>query len=1244
MYCKKILAMLMITMFVLTFPPYTTTAAISPYNASVLSEDLKESSKHICTLITGDTLEVTRLKDGRYTIAIISNSSDIFKIIDDGEDTYVIPESVEQLIGDKLDIQLFNIDYLIENGYCDRDTLPIIIEYATNPGKEHAKINMAPGLLKKHDYEIIYASAAEVVKDNADDFANFIFYSKEGLEGVDKLWLDQKIRLSLDESVPAIGAPYAWAQGYDGSGIKVAILDTGIWKDHPDLIGKVVAENDFTEDGTPMDLNGHGTHCAGIVAANGILKGVAPGALLINAKVLGKDGTGQVSWAIKGFEWAAQQGAKIFSMSFGAAPTDGTGPMDKAINAIVEKYNIIAVAAAGNDKKYYTIASPAAADKVISVGATTKPGIPKLTVVSPEVKSIQSNLLEYSPKPPVEGLEKPIVYAGLGSIEEFQQVNVLGKIALVQRGVYTFKEKVKNAADAGAVAVIIFNNVPGNFYGSLTEPGLIPAVSISLEDGNYLLNLLANGEVIVNLKWDPEKVAIAEFSSRGPRLDHVVKPEIVAPGVSIKSTVPLEIDPSGYKLMSGTSMSAPHIAGAAALLLQKNPRWGYEQIRNVLMSTARIIGDYDVYTQGSGIVAIDHAMDANIAFTPAKIDFGKVPVADLIQTRYVTISNYGSTSATLELKVEKVHDISGNLYDIASLSQSVVTIPAGRTARIALTLNLTTTPINTPLGGRVIAEDTSTGKCIHAIFGVYRELTYELKIKMIDPNGSPWSGQTLAVWDIYSTEPIPFIYVKTNESGEAKLNLIPGFYNIFYYGRWGEPQWPIYTIYWLYAIEEPLFENKTVILDGRQAQPVTLNITIDQTIPRGCHANWFYKPSTVEMTYSFGYTAGHWRFLNYVLPAKANLGSLNMLFRFEEVRGKELQDLYPIKSPVLYDLFYTMVGEIICPIEYTVNETTLQKMALVISKYFDTEMNPRIYCWGSFAFATEFLQPGASSVWTRFMAPIERKEYLTPNKIYQMHVTPGELGPLTLYEPFRLYLESEMIEKTWFQQVMKPWALEARRSGNIILVRGIFTDEELHYASEDLSLAMNFELKVFKNNDLIYYLQDRYLWYQAVSPEVSEYTIELYSKSKPYIGGKWLDYSTETLTKIRFTSCYVQGTENLPIINLNYKIPALRLNNVRVTSKKDPLIIHVIPHSLKDLEISSVQFWYSYDDGLTWTKADRIIEGVDRWIVKIPSKEGYVSIKTLAIDVEGNSVEQTILRAFYVTIIPYCPSKIILSL
>jgi subtilisin family serine protease len=1293
---NKTLAAFMIMSFVLilTVP---VTPATSPLESPVVVNDGAAELTTIVTLITGDTLEVTRLEDGRYLISIASNGQ-AFKTIDTGEDTYVIPVSVEQFVGDTLDMELFNIDYLVENGYSDTEmnTIPVIIEYSTNPGREHAKINAAPGLLKKQDFETVYASSAELTKEEANAFANATFYTEGGLEGVKKIWLDRKIQLSLDESVPGIGAPYAWDLGYDGSGIKIAIIDTGIWKDHPDLAGKVIAEKDFTDDGTPMDLYGHGTHCAGIAAANGTVKGVAPGASLINAKALNKQGSGYMSWAMAAWEWAAEQGANIFSMSFGTSPTDGTAPWDIELNTIVETYNIVAVVAAGNAYDYYNIASPAAADKAIAVGASTKPGIPMLSVVSPEVKEIQANLMEYSPKPPVEGIEKPIVYAGLGSAEEFAQVDVAGKIALIKRGVYTFKDKVINAANAGAVAAIIFNNAPGNFFGSLSTPAAIPAVSISQENGQYLVDLLKTGVAIVNLRWDAQAVAMADFSSRGPRLDNAVKPEIVAPGVAIKSTVPTYEcalwDPSGYKTLSGTSMSTPHIAGAAALLLQKHPDWKPMQIRDALMSTAKVdVSDpyiypktiADIYTQGSGLVAVDSAIDAKVVFEPAEINFGKIKEPWPVQTKSLAIRNYGDKEVALELRVEKVHDTEGRLFDLATLDKYTITVPAGGIETVTLSVDLSVAPTNIPLGGRIIAKDTETEKEIHAIFGIFKERGITLKIKLINPEGLPWGKATVYVYDVIYASPKGFYKTFTTDAnGEVTATVPPSFYNIVGAYSWTTGRiWPEWPLYWLEAIEIPLYEDKTVILDARETKPVTLNMTVEPTDPSQSWA--FLSYDRVDGTrHSVSWMLNGWRCKNYMLPATSSIGKVNTYFRFEEIRhtpeyeAMASKSLHPTqKSPVVYDLFYTMLGEVTVPMVYTADETTLQQMAMIKAKHFSTDINPRVHQYGTYAFPTEFTVGVASVSERPYLVPIERDEYLTPNKArYMQSVRPatyyfdGRMDPQrSLYWPFimfrdtplgpavelwKVYKTGERLQRTWLEQPIKPWTVRATRTGNSIKISQSYDAYEAMDASGNMAdrgtvaYGMTFKTEVYKDDMLFWEVSGSYYWVQTVPPEEANYKIELYSNNvpagpftfaKPPYEPYWTNYSTETFTTIKFKSKYVEGTENLPIINLNYKIPGLSINNVKVVSKKDPLVIQIIPQHLRGLDISNMnaRFWYSYDDGATWKEVKKVVKGTDRWIVK-PEYEGenYISIKTLVTDVEGNSIEQRIMRAFFVTTKP----------
>jgi len=197
------------------------------------------------------------------------------------------------------------------------------------------------------------------------------------IDGI-KIYPDSKVRVLLDDSVPIIGADELWSE-YDGSGITIAVIDTGIDSSHPDLKNKIVDQVSFVKDEpSSEDGYGHGTHVAGIIAGSGIASGskymgVAPEASLMNVKVIGKNGWGTSSSVISGIEYAVDHGADVISLSLGDYiwPPDGTDPVAMAANAAVDA-GVVVVAAAGNAGTAFYIASPASAEKVIAVGATTK--------------------------------------------------------------------------------------------------------------------------------------------------------------------------------------------------------------------------------------------------------------------------------------------------------------------------------------------------------------------------------------------------------------------------------------------------------------------------------------------------------------------------------------------------------------------------------------------------------------------------------------------------------------------------------------------------------------------------------------------------------------------------------------------------------------------------------------------------------------------------------------------------------
>jgi subtilisin family serine protease len=238
-------------------------------------------------------------------------------------------------------------------------------------------VRLDEDVIKGEFVNVFNGVAARVHKEAIKDI--------EKISGVKKVWRDGKVKALDNSSNSVIGAPQVWSNlGITGAGIVVAIVDTGIDYTHPDLGGclgptcKVIAGYDFVNsDADPKDDHGHGTHCAGIVAANGTLRGVAPDAKLMAAKVLDSGGSGSWSNIISGIEWATNpdgnpatdDGADVISMSLGGSGTPDD-PVAQAVDNAVTAGVVVAVAAGNSGPNYETVQSPGVARKALTVGAT----------------------------------------------------------------------------------------------------------------------------------------------------------------------------------------------------------------------------------------------------------------------------------------------------------------------------------------------------------------------------------------------------------------------------------------------------------------------------------------------------------------------------------------------------------------------------------------------------------------------------------------------------------------------------------------------------------------------------------------------------------------------------------------------------------------------------------------------------------------------------------------------------------
>ncbi|MEU4353128.1 S8 family peptidase [Streptomyces virginiae] len=345
----------------------------------------RPSATHKVTLVTGDVVTVTTMADGKQT-ADVDRPPSAFggvKVQQIKGDLFVIPDEAVPLLGaDKLDRRLFNVTDLIEMGYDDAKSaaVPLIATYDRSKSRSAGGPTAPRGSRLTRDLKGIGGAALATEKAQARTFwADVAPQGSATLgAGVAKLWLDGRVKAALKESVPLIGAPEAWAAGYTGKGVKVAVLDTGIDVNHPDLAGLIDGTASFVPGEAVTDVNGHGTHVAGTIvgsgaASGGAHKGVAPGADLMVGKVLGgAEGSGQDSWVMAGMQWAAESGADVVNMSLGGSyPTDGSDPMSLAVDALTAQYGTLFVIAAGNAGPE-TISSPGAASSALTVAATDK--------------------------------------------------------------------------------------------------------------------------------------------------------------------------------------------------------------------------------------------------------------------------------------------------------------------------------------------------------------------------------------------------------------------------------------------------------------------------------------------------------------------------------------------------------------------------------------------------------------------------------------------------------------------------------------------------------------------------------------------------------------------------------------------------------------------------------------------------------------------------------------------------------
>jgi minor extracellular serine protease Vpr len=459
---------------------------------------------------------------------------------------------------------------------------------------------------------------------------------------------EEEFSPAMVDSAPFIGSNEAWDLGFTGEGVKVAVIDTGVDYTHPDLapnfneyLGWDFVDNDADPQETPKgDPRGaqttHGTHVAGTVAANGQIKGVAPDATLLAYRVLGPGGSGSTENVVAAIERAVLDGADVMNLSLGNSLNAPDWATSIALDQAMAE-GVVAVTSNGNaGPNNWTVGSPGTSREAISVGATQLPyNVYTAVTTSSDGVSYASSAVQGFPSEEelleLNGQALDLVDVGFGAPADFAGKDLTGKVALISRGAgIAFVDKATEAKKAGAVGAVLYNNVEGVMP---LIPGMaVPTIMLNKADGEALTAKAADVTVSFNIAF-AERVGetMAGFSSRGPVVDTwMIKPDVSAPGVNIVSTVPTfnPDAPHGYGAKQGTSMASPHVAGAAAVILQANPEWGVYEVKSALMNTAEKLIDpatdeeYAHNSQGAGSIRVVDALQAETLVNPGRYSFG----------------------------------------------------------------------------------------------------------------------------------------------------------------------------------------------------------------------------------------------------------------------------------------------------------------------------------------------------------------------------------------------------------------------------------------------------------------------------------------------------------------------------------------------------------------------------------------------------------------------------------------------
>ncbi|HEX5596871.1 MAG TPA: S8 family serine peptidase [Micromonosporaceae bacterium] len=800
------------------------------------------------------------------------------------------------------------------------------------------------------------------------------------------------------------------------------------------------------------------------------------------------------------------------------------------------------------------------------------------------------------------------------------------------------------AAEQGADIVNMSLGVRGSYtdgtdpasmaVNALTDKyGVLFVISAGNEGGDGRITTPAAAEKALTVGAVDKSNRLAGFSSRGPRGgDFAIKPDVTAPGVGIVAARAAGTDMGNivddrYIAMNGTSMAAPHVAGAAALLMQQYPDWSPEEITAALMSTSVPSTNFSVYQQGTGRVAVDRALDHVVFATTDSLSLGHFPYPqDKTEpvTDTITYRNVSDADITLSLSVNVTDERRrAPAAGMLQLAADKVTVPAGGTAEVSLTVNPQVGDYGL-YGGWVQAVDEDSGTHLRTAVGFFKETErYDITIRGITRNGAPAGG--ISNVDVINVDNLSTFARGQIDmiAGRVTVRVPPGNYAVM--GFIGDAVGDDLTL--AMHPEVSVTKDTTVVLDARTAVPVEVKTA--------------HPTETVDFVVKYhrfdarGRGIGHTYTTNarskvYVTPTDpVTIGDFEFYTKWTlEAPGEG-------PSPYLYDLILPESGHVPDLLRYTIDDSNTARVETSFHSHVPdhriSETRSGFRPWES----------GANSLMRHFNAPHTRTDYVSAGDTrWTQSVIVGSTGPsfYQLFQPMVSYEAGETVEASWNQQVIRP-ALPpesskfgpAHRYGDYFLLRiPVWVDSSNHDSHSTLT-GDDVTFRIFQNGELITqtpYPEGEF----QVGKEPAEYRIELDASRS----ATWWELSTRTSTAWTFQSAPPPAWQEqvLPLLEVGYDVAVDLLNNGTKLGAQHVGLTVAHQQGAEQLPIKKVRVWASYDDGESWYEApnvEAIGDGQFQAVIPPnhqPSDAQYISLRVTAADTAGNAVEQEIIKAY----------------